>query len=75
MQRNRVSTIELVEFLKINKYLYYDVSLLLNFGLVSTHAISYRKNHIWDEGIDNFVIKWQSDDFLEHYKNARWVID
>jgi hypothetical protein len=75
MQRSRISTNALVEFLTANKYLYFDVSLLLNYGLLATHTISLRKTHIWDEGIDNVTIKWQSDEFLEHYKNAVWVIN
>ncbi|MDD2284070.1 MAG: hypothetical protein PHQ11_01525 [Paludibacter sp.] len=75
MQKTSVSTNALVEFLKANKYQYVDVSLLLQHGLLATHTISFRKTHIRDEGIDNFTLKWQSDEFLEHYKNAVWVIN
>ena len=75
MQRSRISTIELVKLLKANKYSYFDVSLLLHHGLLATHTISSRKTHIWDEGIDNLTIKWLSDEFSEHYKNAVWVIN
>lgn len=75
MQSSRISTIDLVKLLKANKYIYFDVSLLLNYGLLATHTISLRKTHIWDEGIDNLTIKWLSDEFLEHYKNAVWVIN
>jgi hypothetical protein len=75
MQRNRLSTHALVEFLKANKYQYFDVSLLLHHGLLATHTISLRKTHIWDEGIDNLTIKWLSDEFSEHYKNDVWVIN
>lgn len=75
MQRSRISTIELVKLHKANKYLYFDVSLLLHHGLLATHTISLRKTHILDEGIDNLTIKWLSDEFSEHYKNAVWVIN
>jgi hypothetical protein len=75
MQINRIGTIELIELLKANKYLYINVSLILNFGLQTTHTISFRKTHIWDEGIDNLTVKWLLDEFLEQYKNALWVIN
>lgn len=75
MKKKTLNTIELIDFLKVNRYLYYDVSLILNYGLRATHTISSRKTHIWDEGIDNLTIKWLSDEFLEHYKNAFWVIN
>lgn len=74
MQRTSLSTHALVEFLKANRYQYFDVSLLLHHGLLATHTISFRKMHIWDEGIDNTTLKWQPDEFMEHYENAVWVI-
>ena len=74
MQRTSLSTHALVELLKANRYQYFDVSLLLQHGLQATHTISFRKAHIWDVGIDNSTLKWQSDEFLEHYENAVWVI-
>jgi len=75
MHLSGIRTIELVEHLKVNRYSYFDVSLLLNYNLRATHTISYRKNLIWDEGIDNLTIKWQLVEFLEHYKNANWIIN
>lgn len=75
MQRTSLSTHALVEFLQAKKYQYFDVSLLLRHGLLATHIISFRKTHIWDEGIDNLTLKWMMDEFLEHYENAVWVIN
>jgi hypothetical protein len=75
MQRQMVSTVELVKFLQANKYLYFNISVILNYGLLATHIISMRKNQIWDEGIDAISIKWLPEEFLEHYKNATWIIN
>jgi len=69
-----VRTVELVNFLQANKYRYFNVSLILNYGLLASHIISIRKTQIWDEGIDAFI-KWLQDEFLEHYKNASWLIN
>jgi len=74
MHVNIINTIQLIEILKANKYLYMDVTLLLNYGLRATHTISFRKTHIWDEGIDNLTVKWLSNEFAEKYKNAYWTL-
>ena len=74
MQREILNNSELVELLRANRYLYFDVSLLLNYGLLATHTISFRKSFIRDEGIDNSTIKWKLDEFEAHYRNASWII-
>lgn len=52
-----------------------EAALLLNFGGKATHFISTNQALIFDEGIDDELVKWQPSEFIAHYKNSVWVID
>ena len=71
----KIKTLDLISFLKDNRYKYYSISLIINNLIVATHTISYRKFHIYDEDIFDNTIKWTEKEFLEVYNNAIWCID
>lgn len=52
-----------------------EAALLLNFGGRATHFISANQSLIFDEGIDDELVKWKSPEFISHYKGSLWVID
>ena len=71
----KLTTEELIIFLFQRRYEYYDVSLLLNFGVLATHIISFRKSFVWDEGICGNTVKWTKKEFLEQYSKATWIVN
>ena len=75
MLRIKLSSFELIEYLRVHSYECFYVSLVLNFDIFATHCISYRKSLIWDEGIDEKIIKWSTEEFVERYVKASWVVN
>lgn len=72
---DRKSTNELILFLKSNRYMFYNVSLLIGGFLRSNHIMSYRKSFLYDEDLFDNLIKWNVKDFTSAYKDAVWLIE
>lgn len=71
---DKVTTEQLFILLDSNKNKTIEASLLLNYSGMATHFLSKTKSYIVDEGIDSQLTKWSKDEFINHYKNAQWII-
>ncbi len=71
----RVNTDKLLEYLKINRYSWFSVTLIINAFLGSTHTLSYRKSYLYDEDLFDKTIKWEINEFIEAYQDATWIIE
>ena len=74
MSNSTLCTSGLVKILQNNRYSLFEATLLLRYGLGATHFIYFRKKDILDEGIDGVAIKWEPEEFMDHYKQARWML-
>lgn len=72
---NILTATELLSLAFLNQQKWIEAALLLSFNGKATHFISAKKTLILDEGIDGELIKWEKENFIEHYKNSQWIID
>jgi len=69
------STKQLVTRLRAISPQILECNLQVN-GLNATHYICLKEdNEIYDEGIDNKLIQWDIESFLENYTYSHWIID
>lgn len=72
-----ILTIEqLYEFLYLNKEKLIEASRVSNTGAMrATHLFSVSESSVFDEGIGGEETEWEKEEFIEWYKNSKWIID
>lgn len=71
---NKLSTIELINSLKINRGNVFEVSINNGF-FKATHLIYWGGKILYDTGIDSIEVKWKIEEFLENYFYSYWEIE
>jgi len=72
---NESLTIEqLYEFLYLNKEKLIEASQVSGV-LRATHLFSISESSVFDEGVDSEETEWEREEFIEWYKNTKWIID
>lgn len=70
----KIPTKQLLELIAKEKHRVIEASL--NNGIFNaTHFLWFRRNTIWDSGIDGATTPWKPDEFLALYSKAFWKID
>ncbi len=70
----KIPTAQLVDLLIKNKGRCIEASMS-NGYFKATHMLAFGGRKIYDTGIDSEEVKWRSQEFIEFYSEAHWLIE